>query len=241
MQEDFWTYLMRQWQVFYFMSPFVLACQITALIICLKYWRNDKIYFRFFGYIITGIILFAVYNFAVYSLRIGNIENQKLPELLNVLFLIIEFLAFSAFLYVILKSPAVQAATRFFSVLFFAAIILLTVGIFNPLYPKKDTDQILSLIGCFELMYIGFLCLLYFYKLFKMPPAVNLSKSPSFWIISFSVLYTIVFPPITLLFDKFRIENKVMFRTIVALHYFSLGFVYIGITKAFLCKKPLTS
>lgn len=241
MRSGFWTYLFEHWKAIYFAAPFVILCQVTALFAYIKYWKKEKIYSLFLLYIISGLILFILSPIILYHFK-GDLRRRTiLTESLNISFAFVEFSVFCYFLRSILKSVFVLHVIKFCSALFLIGILFFIFKMTNPQSSNAEIRIITDRVIFTELTTIGLLTLIYFFELFRPSSYTDLVKSPSFWIIVFSLLYTLVIPPILFLSEIIKIEDFDTLRLFFSLHYFSFGLVFIGITKALLCKRPLTS
>jgi hypothetical protein len=81
----------------------------------------------------------------------------------------------------------------------------------------------------------------YFIELFTKPPTQDLAKSPAFWISSGLFIYILVSLPFLLLAEYIWVESRNLYYLLISLHFLSLSLLLLTISKAFLCREPLTT
>lgn len=221
----------------------VVICQILSITIILKYWRNEKAHKLMLLYTSYGLFLFTMGHFIFYLINQNNsnVNAVAINEILNIIYSVIEIACFTHILKTSINSKSIRIINR--GITSFVTVIT-PVLLFIVFYDKVANNikrYITDTFSFFGIAYIGILTLVYFINIFKSSPEIDLKKSPVFWISSFLLLYAIGFPLIILLIEYYRHTNREIFQVLVSLHYLSLSLVYIGIIKAVLCKKTLTS
>lgn len=219
----------------------VVLCQIISITIILKNWRSEKAHKLMLLYTTYGLFIFTLGHYLFFSLKQYYVTAIAINESLNVVFAVIEISAFTHILMASINSKSLRIINRGIIIFVTAITPVLLITIFNEKVDKTIKRYITDSFSFFEITYIGILILIYFISIFKSSPEIDLKKRPTFWICSFSILYTISLPLTILLLEHFRHANRDIFQIIVSLHYLSLSFVYIGISKATLCKRPLTN
>lgn len=234
-------YILDLWEKYYFSIPLVILGQIGALLFCFRYWKMERVHILLTIYTTVGLALFLSYHVLMFDAKNNNRFSSTVLEIFNQAFAITEILFFCSFFKRVLKSHSTKLIVHFGVFIFFIAVIYFVLSISKPNFSLSQIRTLADRITTSELLFLGFLSLIYLYELFKYPTARNLAKSPSFWIVSFSLPYTIILPLLLFLLEILRTENVDMFKVFVSLHYVSLSLVFFGITKALLCKKSLTS
>lgn len=222
------------------MDFFLLLCMLTAIVTEFRFLNRDK-----------KIILLLVYScaalFMIFSSNILIGLNYKLSDFFlegeNIFFSIIEYLTFYSFFKQVLESPVLRKLML--SSIFFLAIAFL-IYLYRGLYISSTaitTKKIADFITSSELLFLTILCLLYYHKLFRERPVYKLTDSPFFWIATGLFFYSVTIIPFFIISKeiKFIEKNQVIYQAGFAIHYIFFGGLFLTITKAILCEKPLTT
>lgn len=231
-------YIFKCWADFYYTNPLVILCQLITLIIVLKSKKKNRSKTLFIAYLFASLLLFVACDVIHYLHGKKDAFYEFILEFFNMLFLVVEFLAFSHFFDTVLK---LKRKKELFIISNFTFFLLVVIYLFIALSEKYTDHQIRNYAVKFfflELVYFGVLSLYYLYDLFKNMNSENLLANPAFWITSCSLFYFFAMPISLFLTETLRGENTEMFKISVSFHYLSLCFAYIGISKAFLCKDP---
>lgn len=241
MNETFWEYFYHQIKSSNYTVPLIVVAQLFAIFILLKNWRKELSYFLLFTYSFFGLFLFTGLYYSNYIYK-TNVDRYTLTgEFYNIIFSVIELLTFSIILTKSIKSNRLIKINLIINAFFISISILILIFFFTIIDDNRIKRYLVDATTYFEITYIGILILIYFINLFKSSPSIKLTESPTFWLCAFSSLYAISLPISILLIEYYRYENRMIFITIMSLHYLSLSLVYFGISKAVLCKKPLTN
>ena len=219
-----------------YLEPFVLICIIIALLTEIKFLKSNPSISPFFVYTCAAFILFFGTDI---SFTINYPVSNFFIEGFNILFALLEYIVFWFYFRRVLSHPFSKKVTTLPIGLLIASIIFyfyrgLSVGT-TDVITKKLPDFIIS----FELLLLAIPCLVYYYKLLKNKPTNELSERPSFWIVTGLFLYSITIIPSFIIASDLLQINKVLHHAAFAVHYILLGLLFLGITRAVLCKKPL--
>lgn len=239
MNESFINKLIKDWELYFFTEPPLILLQFAIIILYLRNKKHNKEIQLFFYYAIAGLLLFLFYEILKISLRDFRYKRHLINEIFNAFFTFTEIFAFSFFYSRILKTKYISSIIALFIILYTTFFFASFLNIFFNNISKSSSNTIFNKFVFVELSFWGLLGLLYFFELFKFCTNENLLLIPSFWIVSFSLIYTLVFPIIFLLLDNFRIENNSVFNILTSLHFISLSLVYAGILKAIICNNSL--
>lgn len=240
MNETFFDYLIHVWQCNFFIAPFILVSQLVALYSILKTQTKGIWNLYFLIYCIAGFYLFFISEiFIYYILRLSKYKDLFI-EINNLIFLLIEYFLFTTYFKTILTSKFIKKTIPYFSIFLISSILLTTLYLIYPKSTFFNFRHFVSIITFSELNFIGILCLCYIYELFQNFSEEKLTTRPSFWIVFSSLLYFIVIPIVFVLHETFRLEYKILFRILISLHYLAFGFVYLGISKGFICNRTIT-
>lgn len=240
MHDDIFSYLLKQWEFSFFAQPLIILCQILALVISIRNQNREYKSTYFVPYIISGLILFGASDLVAFYFDLSKINNKLNIEICNTIFMCFEFITFALFFKKILRTNLLN---KIISIFFILLITTTLIFYFQFSHNKHAIEKLISQLNSItfiELTFIGILCLVYFFELFKFFEQENLLQKPSFWIVSSLIFYTLILPIIFIGIQFIKGENNNIYRILVSLHYISLCFVYLGITKAILCKRPLT-
>jgi hypothetical protein len=172
------------------------------------------------------------------------VQSKKrtfLIESCNLIFASFEIIAFSTFYKENFNSKKINKVINFIILVFFIAFIFFIVQGVAISSSRENLRTTSSIINSVELLLIGILSLMYFFKLFQKYTPLKLTHRPSFWIASGAIFYSFFLPSTLLIIDPIRFENLNAYFSIITLHYVSLGILFLAISKAYSCKKPLTT
>jgi hypothetical protein len=217
-----WERLFKLWHKEYYINFFVLICIVTALVTAIKFHQKDKLYRYFYFYIISAFALFTLCDLVLIILNLKGRAYSFVIESVNICFAFIEYLLFYNFFFAVLKSKIAKKLMTIFIPFLALATILFAIKSRDHNFSIPAIIRYADLTISAELLFLGSLCIIYYYELLRKKPIVNLQQSPSFWIVSGLFFYCIVISPFVI-------------------HYITFGILFLAITKAFLCKKQLTT
>lgn len=197
--------------------------------------------YYFLSYCCAGFLLFLSgrIRFALYT---GKESTTRYLETGNVIFALIEYAVFYYYFKTVLRAKLIKAFMLIAMIVLVAVSSLFLFSVFFSNATGSRIMQLSDLIISPELIFLGILCLCYYLELLRKRPSTNLSTSPSFWIVTGLFFYTLVIPPFFLIIsDDFEIQHRTVFDILAVLHYISFAFLFLAITKAILCRKPLTT
>lgn len=213
-----------------------------VIIISLSNYKREKEKILFILYIISTLLLFTLHRYI--SFYIGHILLDetlaiKYHETANMIFTIIEFGSFYFFFFRVLEISWSKKALKLL-----AGVMLFMLAWFAFRLATGSEIEIIQhisyLTSSVEMFLLIIPCLIYFYELFQKMPFVNLSQKPSFWITTGLFLYSGTIIPFFLIADKINNYSPNLSDYFFSAHYFTLGILFLLLSKAFSCKKPLT-
>lgn len=233
MGKNLFEHFITSWEKNFYTVPLLIISQFIIIFIYFKY--KNKFFIYFLSYAFTGILLFSIEDIINYFYKTNKHERHLIREIFNSLFAIVEIIAFRNFYFKIIKTEKIKNIIPIFSILFITLFIGFLLFFLSGKITGSEINGLFNKLAFFELIFWGLLGVFYYFELFKFYSEENLLENSSFWIVSFSLSYTLIFPILFLLIDLLRIEQVEIFLVFTSLHYFSLFFVYIGIIKAQLC------
>jgi hypothetical protein len=230
--------LIVRWESRFYTEPFMALCEITALVVGLVYLRHDK-YGKLF-------ILFIGIDFLILLLDFYHVARIDVKSHLSIKFLaitnpIISLLELAVYYYYGLKIISLNSLRLYLKISFPVFLVLLILFLTNSLDFLNIKHSVLSyFIGALEFLLLVPLCCVYYLELFKRP-VHTLFDHPSFWIITGIFLYSCISIPFYLFMHFIRIDNYREYMFLSALLFdlpFAINFLFLS--RAFICKKPLT-
>ena len=162
-------------------------------------------------------------------------------EVCNTTFELAEFIAFQYFFNKCYTSEKFKRISN----ISLLCLVIITLVFFTALafpgYSKEAIRQHSFLINVIEFFFLSFLCLAYFYELFTAPPRMNLFERPSFFITTSVFFYSVLLIPFFIIARGLFREELSIFFILFSCHYLLLAIVLLSISKAFLCRKPITT
>lgn len=230
--------LMSLFEKDYYGFPFMMLCEMTAIITCILFARKDKTTLFFLFYLIVDFSVLILYCYAILSAHVSNVRN--LIFMSNTIISLVELLTYYHFFLNLIRDRMVVKIMKLLRTLFVSTIIIFAIPESSVLISHNDYSS--SILTVIEFLLLLVPCFVYFYELFKIDPIINLSKRPSFWIVTGIFFYTLISIPYYLLI-RFVSNNVYEYRHILdlVLYYAPFSISFIFLTKAFLCKKTLTT
>lgn len=241
MNETKWEKLFKLWDQQYYFDFFVILCILTALYTAVKFKQRGKVYHFLFLYILSALFLFPVSDI-ILAFILNPIHETHIVfiETTNISFALTEYIVFCTFFNVVLKSKIIRVLMLSFLPLIVAALIVFILKSQSHTLSNSEMTRFADIVISVELLFLGFLCIVYYFELLTVPPSRNLLQSPSFWIVSGLFFYCFMIAPFFLVSERFVSSLTHSYYIFYSVHYISFGCLFLAITKAFLCKKRLT-
>jgi hypothetical protein len=233
--------LINYWRKTFFLEPFLILLLIFCLIIGLLHHHKNKERILFTIYFLSGVILFIPTAVIVSFKSLIGKQLMIYQEVGNTFFELTEFLAFYFFFKESLQNHKYQKYFRTAFCILLVSIGIFFIGLTFPTYKAEDIRLHSLVINAIEFFFLFILCLTYFRKLFTDAPTKNLFKRPSFLIVTSTFFYSILMIPFFLIAADLFISEIVIYQTLFACHYILLMILLFSISKAFLCKIPITT
>jgi len=213
--------------------------ELTAIVIGLLFVRRQRVGIFFLSYLTFDLIMWVCDTYVQMSPDFSTQQITLFVGQTNILIALFELSVYFYFFSKILRSKAIIRIMTIVATVFTLIIIVFTTTRFSFL--TERFYYVTNLIEVIEFVLLVPPCLLYFHELFNFDPIVNLSQRPSFWIVTGIFFCSVISVPFYLL-DRFLTDNRSNYWSLTYLLFFSIPFSvnFIFLTKAFLCKKPLT-
>ena len=221
-----------------FGEPIMTGCEILALTICLVYSTRTNLGKAFFLYILFD---FSIGLFDYYLKYFSEAPQKKSNDIIyitNSFISVVELCVYYYFFFRVLQNIIVKHAMKFLLIVF----MIFFVGLIISNTKKIDSyGHFSGIIGAAEFLFLLLPCFTYYFELFSMKTSEDLLKRPSFWIVTGIFFYSVVSIPYYLI-ANFLAVNKYHSQSELAIFMFYIPFSisFLFLTKAFLCKKPLT-
>ncbi len=230
---NFWDLLFEDWSMSFYSEPFMLLCNISAVIFLItrKTTTNTFLFFSSFAI----VCLFATKVIDI--LEIFSYRNRRLIiEITNTTY---EFVELYIFQYYYSKNLALFSAKyRNFTILSFGTIALLFVLFISIGNQKNEIIFEFSyLINVIELLILLITSLRYFVFLIKNNQNDNPLEDPLFWISTGLLFYCVASIPFFMLAKALFYSSFTTFSFFFGLHFITFGLLFIFIIRASLCKK----
>lgn len=223
----------------FYTQPILVILQFIAILIALKYCRNDKIA-KFF------VFLFA-FDLTVQLINFSHSGNEKISKntivrftsITNTLITIIELNIYYYYYKLILTSKKLK--TFFTLIPIFYTILALSHSTFIFEFSTLRKNQISFIIYSLEFALILPAVIIFFIKLIKTTTDTSLFSRPSFWI-SVGIFFQCTISIPCYLLISYLLKQKTEYMPIIEATLYYTPFIIntLFIIKAFLCKKTLT-
>jgi len=225
----------------YYTDLLLILCILVTVTRFLFLLSRDKYSKLFLFYCIAALLLNIRYYLALFPL-FKDYSGIAFNEGANTIFAVIEYIVFYYYFSAIITSGFIKKVMKLFYVLVILAMLFF---FFEAAWIKVDEYRLYKIANYIissELFVLAMLCFAYYLEIFRKKNLENVSQSPAFLITTSLLFYTIIVIPFFVLVGKgFSAANKDLYYIMFALHFISFCFLFLAITKASLCKKPLTT
>jgi len=232
--------LVNFWRRSFFIEPMLILCFVFSFILGLFYHYKNKERLLFTAYFFSGVILFLPSPIMSICKILTGRQLMIYEEVANTFFELLEFLAF----YFFFKKCLQNKYEKYFKLslcVLLTGIAIFFVRLTFPNYKAEDMRTHSLFINVIEFFFLFMMCLGYFRKLFTDAPTKNLFKRPSFLIVTSTFFYSILMIPFFLIANDVFLNEVAIYHILFACHYVLLMFLLFSISKAFLCKIPITT
>jgi hypothetical protein len=223
----------------YYAIPVMALFEIIAIAVGLRFARNDRTGVFFTAYLIFDFSILMWDNYIEVSPSYTMDEYHFIVALTNPLISCFELLAYYYYFIQVIKNKTVTQLMKILRSLFIAVMVIFVTTRFS--FMTNRFVYVSNLIGALEFLFLLPACFVYFYEILKYDPLINLSHRPSFWIVTGIFFYSVLSIPFYLLsafFDANQYEHWLLIKAFLFYLPFTINFIFL--TRAFLCKKPLT-
>ena len=232
--------LFHLFQKHYYGDLILAVVEVVAITVGLIYARRDSVARVLIAYIFLDLVVLLtgwwILCFSSYKI----VKEHNFIDITNSLISLVELLSYYYFFSTVLTSKKELKLLRIQAIVFTLLFLLLMTTQLHFLFERfAYASNLLSVIGFFFLLIP---CAFFYMKLLTDNPTDELFRRPSFWITTGIFSYSLFSIPYYLI-DRLLIGNNYPYRYIVSSIFFFLPFTinFIFITRAFLCKKALTT
>ena len=242
MEQTFWEKTNIVWANTYYTIPVVILCSLLTIIIGSRFHRKDKLSILFIAYSSCCLILFAGLDVftALNQYKVSSTSRTKtaIYQSANTLFALFELFIFYYYYLKIINSKFAHSMMKISFILFFFIVLTFFMKLNDKQFEFFDIRQFSALIATIEFFLLLLPVFIYLFELFKNETVTEIKRSPSLWISSGLFIYILVSLPFLIISESIpRPLNYFMY----SLHFVSLSILLLTITKAFLCRKPITT
>jgi len=224
---------------FYYSQLVMAFFEITAIILAFIHVKKSKIGKLFIFYLLLDffILLTGVYLHANPDIPVLFWSN--FVNVTNITVALVEFLVYYYFFSKVLYNQKIKSALYIISISFFLVWLTYLFTHFSFITPRKTYFS--YLIGVVEFILLLPPCILFYFQLLKINSSLPLLKRPSFWIVTGVFFFALISIPYYLL-NNYIIKEYKEYYFILSVAFFYIPFTlnFIFLSKAFICKKPLT-
>jgi len=228
------------WRITFFIEPILISTFIFCFVVALVYHYREKARIYFLFYFLSGLFLFTLSSpLLIQKIFIGK-EQIITSEVANTIFELTEFIAFYYFFKKTLRIKRSKKMLAFFLI----SLLVISSGYFTalsfPAYTLKNIREHSLFINVIEFFFLFIMCLAYFIELFNDVPKMNIFKRPSFLIVTSTFFYSTLMIPFFMVANALLRINNSTYNVLFIVHFILLFIMLITISKAFLCKVPIT-
>lgn len=233
-----WQRILQRWESMFYMEPLQFLCLIIAITTAFLSAKKESVVLLFILYTVSGLAITVFIN------SILDFEEPRKTIYNQIAILLISFIeltAFAFFFYKTLQIDKIRRKIKFFVIGFLLINIFVVWRITSLEISTTYMKRIAYKTTAFQLILLVLLCMVYYYEILKLKSEENLFKRPSFWITTSLFFYCLTIIPFILITEELESIYKPLVNVFYALHDLTFALIFIALTNAFLCKRPLTT
>jgi hypothetical protein len=225
----------------YYTDLLMLISEISAIVIWFLYAKKNALSRWFVVYISFDFLVLLFGWYLHIDKSYDKAFRNSFFNLTNNLISLTELLVYCYFFYQLLQGRIVRSYLKTISILF----ILITIAyLFDGFTSIASRYNYLShIVMVIEFVFLIIPCVVYYIRLFENISLEPLLKRPSFWIVTGLLFYCCISIPYYLLSNYISKNTPGKIHQVSSALFFNIPYAihFIIISKAFLCKKPLTT
>jgi hypothetical protein len=231
--------LIHHFQKTYFIEVLMLIFELSALITGILFARKYKTGVLFIFYITFDfIILLADWYFVTHS-DIKHETRSFFLHTTNTLIALFELIAYYYYLYMLNDSKKIKKLIKLLAPIYIGLVILYLITKLD--FISNNFNYTSNIMGAIEFLFLIPFCFVFFQQVLNKDSSLSLFARPSFWIVTGIFFYSFISIPYYLVVTYFYDIGYEFKNTLdTALYFIPLTLNFLFLTKAFLCKKPLT-
>lgn len=204
------------------------------------YARKQKTGIYFLGYLLFDLIILLTIFYLRSNTEVSNNSRYLFMDTSNHIIAVVEILAYYSYFFFLLwhntKDSSFLYKKLFACLLSTYMIVLVLSLIFN-------WHKFFFLIDAFGFILLILPCLIYYKKyILNTESSIKLTQRPSFWIVTGVFFFSCMSLPFYLGEHFLSFSSKRQFNLLAPFFYYTpLALNYFSLSKAFLCKKILTT
>lgn len=231
--------LLRHIHSTYYIEPVMFIVELFTLILGVIYITKSKVGLFFVLYIAFDFLVLIIFWTLLISPNITSSLKSNILSVCNTLISLVELLAYYYFFEAILVNKKIKTFIFIFRLLYLILIATYLITRFNFI-----TDRLFYVsysLSAFEFLILIPPCFSYYSQILKTNSSLKLLERPSFWIVTGIFFYSLISIPFYLLNPLIR-DSKYDLQDLFGALLFELPLTihFAFLSRAFLCKKPLT-
>jgi hypothetical protein len=225
----------------YYAALLYILSVIAAIIVALVYHRKSFFGGLFLVYLFVDLMIFFIDQYLVEFSPMPKAQKELFQHLGNVLVYLVELLVYLSYFRQILLNRLVKRIIEMMRIVFTLLVFSFAFDAFvaTPFIPVKEYSQ---LIGTVEFLFLLVPCFTYFVELFSKTDLQILYRRPSFWITTGIFQFAMLSIPYYSISYYLTSSNyKYFFEISAIFFYVPLTLNYIILSKAFSCRRILTT
>lgn len=225
----------------YYADLIASIAELTAIIVGIRYAYKSKIARLFVFYMSFDLIILIIdWYMSVYNEKFPAHFYSKFVCYTNPLIGLVELLVYFYYFHQCLSSKLVKSWLNILAGIYLLLFILLVVTSFQ--YSNNRFQHNSYMLGTIELFFLLPPCYSYFSQIMNKKSEIELLDKPSFWITLGIFIFSVIAIPLFAAQFFFSTLSGPSIFSLTGLLFFSIPYAlnFLFLTKAFLCKKPLT-
>lgn len=232
--------LIDGWARFYYSPIIMFATEAFALFTAIKYARNSTTGRLFLAYITFDSLIYISDDILGSMSNISLHYYNQFLNYTNTAIGIVELVTYFYFFYKVLSGKRIRRAIVVLGAFYLILSLIYLTTQFS--FFTTNISYVTYALTALEFIFLVPFCLIFYNQLLNIATKAKMLERPSFWIVTGIFFYSSISIPCYLLTSYMILNYKQYFHLITTILFyipFTINFLFLS--KAFLCKRPLTT
>ncbi|HMT74874.1 MAG TPA: hypothetical protein PKA77_12460 [Chitinophagaceae bacterium] len=223
----------------YYSQVFLFVAEVMALVLGILYARKYKAGRLFIFYIAFDLAIMVIDWFLIAFPFYPKKIISLFAYITNTLVALVELGVYFYFFSLVITRKDIKKTLLLLFAFFFLIVLVYILTRFHFLSIRYRYMS--YIIGALEFLLLIFPCIVYFRQALNNATSMSIIEKPSFWIVTGIFIFSTISIPAYLILSYIAVYKNILSPLFSAtLYYVPFAINFLFLSKAFLCRKPLT-